>query len=542
MIVFSDKGRTTLNLSGGTLAPTDLSLGVQDPSTFPSLASGQTFDVAVGSTNLEFMTVTAGGYGASTWTVTRGIDSRYPAVSHSDHEPVVEVVTAEEFTKLYLKWYGNWVSTTTYDYNSLVVYEGAAWLAVAPSTNQAPVGGSTYWQPLGAVSSVANTYSGLPAASGYVPGTFAFATDQGKLYRSNGTSWIAVGAPTSITDADVAAGAAVAESKLALASDAAANVASRRTLGTGSLQAAAGNDARLSDARTPTAHAASHAPGGSDALDYTQVHKIGTHAARPAAATANSGLLYLETDTNGGTVFRSNGTSWDQMAPGVSGGSSTLAGDSDVAVSSPADNQELQYHSADSKWHNAGPIKGLLTSPPTGVWSWVNQSTATIDETAGLYLYCPQDSSDTWRGRWKSAPSTPYTIDVLIEPYLNLINYNGAAIGWRDSSSGNMVLVSQYANMTVAGYKQLNVGKANTTSITANYLSDWIPAEWYRWLRIADDGTNRIVSISRDGLHWLQLHSVGRTDYLTADQVGFAAESRNGSWPAALAVLSWREH
>lgn len=56
----------------------------------------------------------------------------------------------------------------------------------------------------------------------------------------------------SVVNASVAAGAAIAESKLALASDAAAGTASRRTLGTGALQAAAGNDARLSDTRTPT--------------------------------------------------------------------------------------------------------------------------------------------------------------------------------------------------------------------------------------------------------------------------------------------------
>ena len=54
----------------------------------------------------------------------------------------------------------------------------------------------------------------------------------------------------SVTDASVSATAAIAESKLALASDAAAGVASRRTLGTAALQAAAGNDARLSDQRT----------------------------------------------------------------------------------------------------------------------------------------------------------------------------------------------------------------------------------------------------------------------------------------------------
>lgn len=46
--------------------------------------------------------------------------------------------------------------------------------------------------------------------------------------------------------------------------DGVAGTASMRTLGTGAQQAAAGNDSRLSDARTPTAHAASHQNGGSD--------------------------------------------------------------------------------------------------------------------------------------------------------------------------------------------------------------------------------------------------------------------------------------
>lgn len=52
----------------------------------------------------------------------------------------------------------------------------------------------------------------------------------------------------------------------AMAVDAASGTGSLRTLGTGAQQAVAGNDARLSNARTPTAHKATHATGGSDAL------------------------------------------------------------------------------------------------------------------------------------------------------------------------------------------------------------------------------------------------------------------------------------
>jgi hypothetical protein len=111
-----------------------------------------------------------------------------------------------------------------------------------------------------------------------------------------------------VTDAKVASSAAIAESKLSLASDAAAGTASRRTLGTGATQATAGNDSRLSDARTPTSHHATHEPGGSDALDLTKLHAQGTHAARLAASHA-AGVLWRETDT--GLIYRDNGTTWD---------------------------------------------------------------------------------------------------------------------------------------------------------------------------------------------------------------------------------------
>lgn len=52
----------------------------------------------------------------------------------------------------------------------------------------------------------------------------------------------------SINDAQIASNAGIAESKLNLASDAAANVPSRRTLGTNANQSAAGNDTRITGA------------------------------------------------------------------------------------------------------------------------------------------------------------------------------------------------------------------------------------------------------------------------------------------------------
>lgn len=75
----------------------------------------------------------------------------------------------------------------------------------------------------------------------------------------------------------------------AMAVDAAAATGSLRTIGTGALQAAAGNDSRLTNARTPTAHATTHQPGGSDAMAVDaaaatgSLRTLGTGAAQAAA-------------------------------------------------------------------------------------------------------------------------------------------------------------------------------------------------------------------------------------------------------------------
>ena len=81
----------------------------------------------------------------------------------------------------------------------------------------------------------------------------------------------------------------------AIPSDGTAATPSLRTLGTAGAQAAAGDDARLSDARTPTAHAGTHATAGSDPVAPSDIgaEPAGTAAsevsAHEAAADPHSG-------------------------------------------------------------------------------------------------------------------------------------------------------------------------------------------------------------------------------------------------------------
>lgn len=65
-------------------------------------------------------------------------------------------------------------------------------------------------------------------------------------------------------------------------------------------------------------HAATHVAGAADALPWTTINGLGTLAARPAASSTNGGYIYFATDATGGTLYRSNGSAWVQLAVGLS--------------------------------------------------------------------------------------------------------------------------------------------------------------------------------------------------------------------------------
>lgn len=104
-----------------------------------------------------------------------------------------------------------------------------------------------------------------------LPGTFLLSGDDPSILGN----WIELPNPAGgVVSVNDATGAVV------IPEDGSAAVPSLRTLGTAGTQAAPGNDARLSDARTPIVHHASHGSGGSDpiVIDGSQISGAGTIA------------------------------------------------------------------------------------------------------------------------------------------------------------------------------------------------------------------------------------------------------------------------
>lgn len=176
-------------------------------------------------------------------------------------------------------------------------------------------------------------------------------------------------------------------------------------------------------------------------------------------------------------------------------------------------------------------------------FAWVNQGSASVvvsDDT--VFLLAPAGSGHNVRIRKKTAPATPYTVTVALRINAYPKQYGTAGILWRQSSDGKLVTF----HVTVvdsSGLHLVSTKYTNPTTTSTDYFTGNLGASGaFLWLRIADDGTNRICSISTDGRNFIQIHSVGRTDFLTADEVGIFANCNNGGvGDVGMTVYSWVE-
>jgi hypothetical protein len=139
----------------------------------------------------------------------------------------------------------------------------------------------------------------------------------------------------------------------------------------------------------------------------------------------------------------------------------------------------------------------------------------------------------------KSAPATPYTITAAFLRNGLFENYASVGVAFRQSSDGKLVLFGTGASGS--GFDAYRLMRyTNATTYSSDYLSLRSAPHYLTFMQISDNGTNRITRISADGQHWIQIHSVTRTDHLTADQVGFFAESNNATYDIGMTLVSWK--
>lgn len=152
------------------------------------------------------------------------------------------------------------------------------------------------------------------------------------------------------------------------------------------------SDSRLTDARTPTAHASTHIPGGTDTLDFTKIIAKGTTL--PTSFTLYpAGTLFAFGSSAPYLLYRSTGSAWEQL-----GSASTTV--SDTAPASPQ---------AGALWYNSSNGKTYIYYADGSSNQWVEigeNAQVTIPGHAGTHIRGGSDVIDGDRLSVDFVPTT----------------------------------------------------------------------------------------------------------------------------------------
>lgn len=268
---------------------------------------------------------------------------------------------------------------------------------------------------------------------------------------------------------------------------------------------------------------------------------------------SNGNIIPLANGSNGHVLTLSSGVPvWSAAAGG--GGSASIAyrtwaqhlTDTVEGISILRDSRYIAVSDGASPaaWEYYLPGFGKVTPPATitSGWSWVNQSTATLDSSSGAFAFTmPFTATNERRMYVRTAPSTPYVITIGVILQAPSLNFHQAGGCWRQSSDGKHISACVYRagnGHFCEDFAAVTGAPASTNVSTALHNS---PASLIEWIRFADDGTNRSMSVSKDRISWVQIYSEGRTTYLTADQVGIISgngANANTNYPK---IVDWTE-
>ncbi len=197
-------------------------------------------------------------------------------------------------------------------------------------------------------------------------------------------------------------------------------------------------------------------------------------------------------------------------------------------------------------------IEAAYTQPTTSLFTGYNMGSGsdlgTVSNSGtGVFL---RDSvqGGTWgehcRVQYRllssDSMSAPWTVRARVTPFITGTNHQNCGVGFFNSSSKKMMT----ARFLQSGSGSLTIDKwTDGNTFSATYLTHTNYHGFWRWIKLVDDNTNRITSVSMDGNNWIVLHTVGRTDFATADAICFYANANNNNgtnvYNAGILVSSW---
>jgi len=175
-------------------------------------------------------------------------------------------------------------------------------------------------------------------------------------------------------------------------------------------------------------------------------------------------------------------------------------------------------------------------------FTWVNQGGASAtDQNGTILLRAPAAAGENVRALVRTAPSAPYSYIAAVQGCAMREGVQNFGIGFRQSSSGKFVVL----HLVCDGSHPKRIAVYRMTSATALGSAPLAPTSLmhvgkYVWLKIEDDNTNLIFSVSFDGFEFIQIHSESRTAHLLTtgpDQVTFEVNNQGSTLSAMLGRL-----
>ncbi len=180
-----------------------------------------------------------------------------------------------------------------------------------------------------------------------------------------------------------------------------------------------------------------------------------------------------------------------------------------------------------SAWEDFGPA-GIHKMQTTG-FSLVNGGTLT--NNGAIYLASAASTTDAVRAWTVGYSGTPKSLIARLDWSYFEADFAHAGLCWRESSSGKLALHGCFQTSLAARF----FGQKFTDPAT--YASDYgtfvgslqysaMPGR-YNWLKVTDNGTDRIFYVGCNGREWIELHRVSRTDFLTPNEFGLFVKANN---------------
>lgn len=166
-------------------------------------------------------------------------------------------------------------------------------------------------------------------------------------------------------------------------------------------------------------------------------------------------------------------------------------------------------------------------------WTWSNQGTASVGIVAGgrgivLTVLSPGGVTNSLKAIEQTVPATPWEFTALVG--LNCrtgTNYFTSGLFLRESSTGKCLTLT--IGYDISDKCQVSRWTNSTTYAAESFAMSWQTKVAY--LRIRDDGTNLIYSISVDGLYYFPLYTEGRTTYMASgpNRIGVCGNNAHAS-------------